>query len=204
MRASAPPRRLLAFDLETSGLDPKKDAIVAAGGVPIEDGAIRWGGRFRELVDDPRSVRPRDPGALAAHQLLPSEQRGGVALPALLERIGGELESGGVLLVHGAAIERGFLDAAAKAAGRPRLALRTVCTLAYLRAIDRHRHHLADRLPAAARAHATLPVALAPARSLFSLPAYPAHDPLFDALGAAELYLLLLRRFPELHPGIAA
>ena len=204
MRASALPRRLLAFDLETSGLDPKQDAIVAAGGVPIEGETILWGGRFRDLVDDPRSIRPRDPGALAAHQLLPSEQRGGLALPALLDRIAGALESGGALLVHGASIERGFLDAAAKATGRPRLSLRTVCTLAYLRAIDRHRHHLSDRLPATARSLATLPAALAPARALFALPAYPEHDPLFDALGTAELFLVLLHRFPELHPGVVA
>jgi DNA polymerase-3 subunit epsilon len=204
VRDSVPPRRLLAFDLETSGLDPRRDAIVAAGGVPVEDGSIRWGERFHALVDDPRSVRPRDLGALAAHQLLPSEQRGGLALPALLDRVGAELATGSALLVHGASIERGFLDAAAKAAGRERLALRTVCTLAYLRAVDRHRHHLADRLPAAARAHAALPTALAPARALFALPAYPEHDPLLDALGTAELYLLLVRRFPELHPGVSA
>jgi DNA polymerase-3 subunit epsilon len=204
MRASEIPRRLLAFDLETSGLDPRRDAIVAAGAVPVVGGSILWGGRFRALVDDPRSVRPRDLGALAAHQLLPSEQRGGIALSELLERIGAELAAGGVLLVHGASIERGFLDTAAKATGRPRLPLRTVCTLAYLRAVDRHRHHLTDRLPAAARGHATLPAALAPARALFALPAYPEHDPLYDALGTAELYLLLVHRFPELHPGIAA
>lgn len=204
MRDTAPPRRLLAFDLETSGLDARKDAIVAAGGVPVEDGTILWGGRFRALVDDPRSVRPRDLGALATHQLLPSEQRGGLSLPALLDRIEGELAAGGALLVHGASIERRFLDAAARATGRKRLALRTVCTLAFLRAIDRHRHHLADRLPVPAKALAVLPAALGPARALFELPAYPEHDPLFDALATAELYLVLADRFPELHPGVEA
>jgi DNA polymerase-3 subunit epsilon len=204
MHAPLQPRRLFAFDLETSGLDARRDAIVAVGGVPIEDGTILWGGRFRAMVDDVRAARPRDLDALAAHQLLPSEQRGGLPVAALLDRVAAELAAGRALLVHGASIERSFLEAAAKSAGRPKPPLRTVCTLAYLRAIDRHRHHLSDRMPAAARSLASLPTALAAARALFALPSYPGHDPLFDALATAELYLLLAGRFPELHPGVAA
>ncbi len=202
MADPAPPGRLLAIDLEATGLEPRQDAIVAVGWVPVEDRTILWGSAFRALVDDPRSLRPRDLGALATHQVLPGEQRGGLGLAALLELVERHLAAGAVLLAHGASIERGFLAAAALATGARPPALRTICTLAYLRAIERVRPHVADRLPAGAAQHAAIPTALTPARTFFGLPAYPEHEPLFDALGAAELYLLLSHRFPELHPRI--
>lgn len=202
MAEPTPPARLLALDLETTGLEPRRDAIVALGLVPVEERTILWGRAYRTLVDDPRSLRPRDLGALATHQVLPAEQRGGLGLAALLELVELRLAVGTVLLAHGASIERGFLVAAAQALGLRPPALRTVCTLAYLRAIERVRPHIADRLPAGAARHAEIPTALGAARGFFGLPAYPEHDPLYDALGAAELYLLLSQRFPELHPRV--
>lgn len=94
--------------------------------------------------------------------------------------------------------------AAAQALGLRPPTLRTVCTLAYLRAIERVRPHIADRLPAGAARHAAIPTALGEARGFFGLPAYPEHDPLYDALGAAELYLLLSQRFPSFTPAFRA
>jgi DNA polymerase-3 subunit epsilon len=200
---SAPaPARLLALDFETSGLDARRDALVAVGTVPVVERTIRWGEAFRALVDDPRHARPRDLEALAAHQVLPSEKGGGIGLVELVDRLAAATAAGWVLLVHGAVIERAFLGAAARAVGRsaPRVAI--VDTLEYLRAIGRVREHLVDRLPSEARRHSELPTALAVARALFGLPPYVEHDPLLDALGAAELYLLLSCRFPELHPNV--
>jgi len=211
MSRSDPPARLLALDLETTGLEPKRDAIVALGCVPVEERTIYWGRSRRVLVDDPRSLRsPRSPrplrpselAALAVHQVLPGEQRGGLGLRALVDFVAAALAGGAVLLAHGAAIERQFLAAAAAHVESPPLALRTLCTLAYLRAIEGVRPHIADRLPPGAARHAAIPTALSPARGFFGLPPYPEHDPLFDALGAAELYLLLSQRFPELHPRV--
>ena len=202
MAEPAPPGRLLALDLETTGLDPRRDAIVAIGCVPVEERSILWGRACLALVDDPRSGRPRDLGALGTHQVLPEEQRGGLGLEALVELVAEHLDGGAVLLVHGAAIERGFFEAAARAVGRRPLALRTLDTLAYLRAIERVRPHIAERLPAGAARHAEIPASLGAARAFFGLPSYPEHDPLYDALGAAELYLLLSQRFPELHPRV--
>ena len=51
MANSAPPGRLLAFDLETTGLEPRRDAIVAVGCVPVEERTILWGRAYRALVD---------------------------------------------------------------------------------------------------------------------------------------------------------
>lgn len=201
--ATAPaPDRLLALDFETSGLDARRDAIVAVGTVPVVGRSILWGRAFRALVDDPRHERPRDLEALSAHQVLPSESSGGVGVAAIVERLAAAVDDGWVLLVHGASIERAFLGAAAKAVGRPVPRVATLDTLEYLRAIDRVRAHVVDRLPPEARRRGELPTALAPARALFGLPRYTEHDPLLDALGAAELYLLLSHHFPELHPEV--
>jgi DNA polymerase-3 subunit epsilon len=196
------PHRLLALDFETSGLDVRRDAIVAVGTLPVVGRSILWGGAFRALVDDPRHLRPRDLAALSAHQVLPAEKSGGAGLAEIVERLAVAVEEGWVLLVHGASIERSFLGAAAKATGRPLPRVTTLDTLEFLRAIDRVRAHVVDRLPPAARRHGELPTALAPARALFGLPRYTEHDPLLDALGTAELYLLLSCRFPELHPDV--
>lgn len=197
-----PPRRLLALDLETSGLDARRDGIVAVGWVPVDDATIHWGSAFRALVDDPRPQTAGGQRSLAVHQILPSEARRGIGPGELIERLLKQIEAGRVLLVHGASIERAFLAAAARRLGLAAKAWPAVCTLSYLRAIDAVRLHVKDRLSAAARRAPHVPTVLAEARRFFDLPEYPAHDPLLDALAAAELYLLLARRFPELHPKV--
>lgn len=201
-RGVDPPRRLLAFDLETSGLDARRDGIVAVGWVPIDGATIRWGGAFRALVDDPRPNTPGAERSLGIHQILPSEASGGLGPRELIERVLDELQSGRVLLVHGASIERAFLAATAARAGLPAATWPAVDTLAYLRAIEAVRLHVQDRLGESNRLARHVPTVLAEARRFFDLPEYPAHDPLLDALAAAELYLLLARRFPELHPKV--
>ncbi|HSF40703.1 MAG TPA: 3'-5' exonuclease [Thermoanaerobaculia bacterium] len=201
-RRQLPPPNLLAADFETTGLDPRRDAIVAAGLVPLRAGTILWGERFYTLIADPRLQRPRDPEALAVHQILPAETEGGATLGDLLASLRAALDAGSVLLAHGASIERKFLAAAARHQGEPEIRPAWLDTLDFLRSIDRHRTHLASRLPAAAPRHASIPTVLAEARAFFGLPAYPAHHALYDALGTAELYLLLAGKFPELHPRV--
>lgn len=195
-RRPAPPAELLAVDFETSGLDPRRDAILALGLVPLSAGTIRWGERFYSLVADDRLTRPRDPEALGSHQILPAETRRGIPLGELIER----LEAAGrPLLAHGAAIERRFLAAAARHLGRRSWRPPVVDTLAFLLAIHDHRQHLTDRLPGRPPGDA-IPTRLDEARAYFGLPAYPPHHALYDALAAAELYLLLGKKYPELAP----
>lgn len=199
-RRPLPPPSLLAADFETTGLDPRRDAIVAAGLVPLRAGTILWGERFYTLIADPRLQRPRDPEALAIHQILPAETQAGATLGDLLTVLHTTLGAGSVLLAHGASIERKFLAAAARHEGGSAPHPAWLDTIDFLRSIDKHRAHLAGRLPAAARQHASIPTVLTEARAFFGLPAYPAHHALYDALGTAELYLLLAGKFPELHP----
>lgn len=197
-RRPAPPTVLLALDLETSGLDPRRDVVLSAGLVPVDDGAILWGQRFHAYVANDQD-RPRDAEALAVHQILPSETRQGLGLAALLDHLDHALGDRGAFLVHGGGIERRFLHAAAKALGRSAPRLPMLDTLPWLLELETHRHHLSDRLPRD-RARQPVPSTLEAARAYFDLPPYPPHHALLDALATAELYLLLHRRFPELAP----
>jgi DNA polymerase III epsilon subunit-like protein len=194
------PRRLLAFDLEATSLDARGGRIVAAGGVPLDDGTVVWGEGWETDVDDARPNALLEGGALATHLILPDRARAGLPLAALIERLADVVAEGRVLLVHGASIERRFLAQVAPKRRWPMLD-----TLAYLRAVDAVRAHVVDRLPRTSRggvATTPLPTALTEARRFFGLPDYPPHVPRLDALAAAELYLLLSRRFPEMHPRV--
>ena len=55
-----------AVDLEMTGLDPRRDEIVAIGAVPIQDGRIRLGGGMYTLV---RAAKRSEVGAVLVHKL---------------------------------------------------------------------------------------------------------------------------------------
>lgn len=192
--------RWVAFDLETTGLDPRRDGLVALGLVPVSAGRVRWGERFYSLIADPRVSRPLGGEALGTHQILPAEARRGLPLAAALDRLETLMAAGAAFLVHGAGVESRFWRAAARFLGRRGAPGPMLDTLDYLLRLERHRLHLGSRLPAAGRV--AVPTLLAQARAFFGLPPYPAHHALTDALATAELYLLLARRFPELHPSL--
>lgn len=176
-----------ALDLETGGLDPRRDPILAVGMVPIRHGTIRLGEAFRTLVR-PEDGKQIDPESIRAHQLVWGEVREAPALSEVLPEIERRLRDDAVLLVHHRALELGFLKRAFK---RYRLhwphpdVVDTTTLLLRLAERERRRH---PELPA------DPPVLnLARARRDRGLPEHPAHDALSDALATAEL-LLVLRR----------
>lgn len=170
-----------ALDLETSGLDARRDEILAVGMVPIRGGTIRWGERFATLV------QPVWPGAsigsgLGVHHLLPGEVAGGLTLAAALEQVLLRLDEG-VLLVHFAALDVEFLRRACQICGRAWSRPRVVDTVRLLEQMARFEY------PKPAPA-----TNLAAARARFGLPAADEHDALADALATAELFLVLRQR----------
>ena len=169
------------LDLETSGLDPRRDEILAVGMVPIRAGGIRWGERFATLV------QPVWPGAalgegLGVHHLLPGEVAGALALAAALEQVFLRLDEG-ILLVHFAALDVEFLRRAAAACGREWPRPRVVDTVRLLEQITRFEY------PKPA-----LESSLGAARARYGLPPAEEHDALADALATAELFLVLRHR----------
>jgi DNA polymerase III subunit epsilon len=177
----------LALDLETSGLEPRDDEILSLAMVPIRGGVIRCGERFASLV------RPADPAGLSqeglrAHHLLPADLAAAPPLAELLPEVDRRLRAG-VLVLHHAPLDLGFLRQAWRAAGRPwpRPRPQVVDTVVLLRRLELRQHLLTPH-------PAPLPAALPAARAALGLPAYPNHDALIDAVATAELFLVLRAR----------
>ncbi len=167
--------RLLAVDVETTGLDPNRDQILSIGFVPVDGLDISLAGAGRVLVrpngevgDSARIHGLTDDALADAHS--PAD-----ALDVLFAALGGR-----VLLAHHAGIETGFLGRACNTmyGFRPRFAVVDTMTLQF-RLLSQG---FDDEPPPGS-------LRLWAARSQYGLPRYPAHDALTDALACAELYL---------------
>jgi len=176
-----------ALDLETGGLDPARDPILAVGMVPIRAGVIRFGDRFETLVRPPASASITQ-DSVRAHQLVPGEVSGAPPLSDVVARIDGKLreDPGAALLVHQASLDIRFLRRAYKAASRSWPRPRVVDTVDLLvRAAKKARFIRPDAQYAEPVLNLTL------ARKRLGLPDYGAHDALTDAISTAELFLVL-------------
>jgi DNA polymerase III subunit epsilon len=173
-----------ALDLETGGLDAKRDAILAVGMVPVREGTIRLGEAYDTLVR-PLQGEDIDPASIRAHQLVPGDVAAAPPLALVMAEVDRRLAEG-PLLVHQRAVDVPFLRRAYRASGlrwpRPRV-VDTVDLLARLekkkRFIDPASH---DREPT---------WNLGEARRRLGLPDYAAHHALTDAIATAELLLVL-------------
>jgi len=176
-----------ALDLETGGLDPRRDPILSVGMVPVRAGGIRLGEAFASLVR-PEEAKEIDPSSIRAHHLLPGEVRGAPPIDTVLGEVDRRLHEG-ALLVHHAPLDVGFLRRAYRRLGRRWPDPPVVDTVALL-------------LKAAKRARFLDPDApdhepdlnLLAARRRLGLPDYGQHDALIDAIATAELFLVLRRQ----------
>ncbi|WP_374763438.1 3'-5' exonuclease [Yunchengibacter salinarum] len=185
---ACPANRLaaLALDMETTGLDPKRDSLLSVGHVPLDGRMITLGGAARFYV---RPHRALDGVNVAIHGLTDSVVAEGIEPTLALTRLFTAL-SGRILLAHHADLEVRFLQCMAQHLWglTPPMAALDTLTLA-------RRHPRID------------PETLGPGdlklgslRARFHLPRLQAHEALADALGAAELFLALTagRRSPPL------
>jgi DNA polymerase-3 subunit epsilon len=173
-----------ALDLETGGLNPKRDPILAVGMVPVRGGTIRIGEAYRTLVR-PREGMQIDPESVRAHQLVWGELREAPLLVDVLPEIDRRLKEG-VLLVHHRAVDEGFLRRAYAHHGLPWPRPEVVDTVTLLARISARERRRRPELPEDRRA-----LNLTHARLERGLPDHAAHDALSDALATAELFLVL-------------
>jgi len=167
---------LLAVDLETTGLDPRSDHVLAVGWLPVTDRQVVLAGAREAMVRPPTGV---DVGASATvHRLTDDTVAGARALADVLPDLLAALH-GRVLLAHHAPIELGFLARAAQEAYDATLPLTAVDTMALQRHLVFGRH--AEIRPGSLR--------LDEARRHFGLPRYGAHSALTDAVATGELLL---------------
>jgi len=175
-RTPVPDVAFLAVDLETTGLDPRRDHVLAMGWVPVIDSEVVLRDAREVLVRPPAGVSVgesanihglTDDGLVDASDL-------GDALSELLEALRGR-----VLVAHHAPLELGFLTHAVRAVYRARLPVTAVDTmqLQYRLVVGPH----GDVASGALRLDA--------ARRHLHLPRYTAHRASIDAIATAELLL---------------
>jgi DNA polymerase III epsilon subunit family exonuclease len=108
-------RRFVAIDLETTGLDPRRDAIVSLAAIPFLDGAPASG--YVTLVDPGRAIPPE---STAIHGLTDGMVRGAPPLEHVLRGAEAVID-GAVLVGHNVGFDAAVLARARRARGLPRL-----------------------------------------------------------------------------------
>lgn len=182
--------RLLAVDIETTGLDPRRDRVLSIGWLPVDGGRVVLGGAGQVVVRDEGGIGGVGQSA-TVHGLTDDRLAGGVALEDAVARLL-EALAGRVLLAHFARIETAFLGAACERAWGAGMPCVVVDTL------DLERRAVAGGWGSEPEGGA---LRLWTARERRGLPVYRAHEALTDALACAELYLAqraeLQARSPE-------
>ena len=166
--------RWCALDLEMTGLDPRREEIIAIGAVPIDEGRIVLGGGLYTLV---RTTRRSQHGAVLVHKLRVPDLADAPPLEEALDRML-EMLAGRVPVFHTAAIERGFLER--KFAGRHVRLPEAADTEALGRAWLRHRDGSAPE-----------GISLGRLARVLGQPAETPHHALGDALTTAKAFIAL-------------
>jgi DNA polymerase III subunit epsilon len=167
--------RLLAIDIETTGLDPLRDRVLSIGWLPVDGGRVVLGGAGRVVVHDAEGVGR----SATVHGLTDDQLAGGVAVEAAVSRLLAAL-AGRVMLAHFARIETEFLSAVCEKAWGAALPCVVVDTF------ELERRAVAGGWGSEPARGA---LRLWTARERRALPVYRAHEALTDALACAELYL---------------
>lgn len=166
--------RYIALDLETSGLDPKSDQILAIGWVVIEPPIIDYQ-QAHYFVTQAQPDLKQSP---VVHGLVRRDFADATPPEQALERLATMLE-GAVLVCHHVQFDWKFLQHLAKQHQIKLQPLAKFDTLTFEAArLRKQQHHIA-------RGSLTL----AACRERFGLPSYEAHHAFIDAVACGELFL---------------
>jgi DNA polymerase-3 subunit epsilon len=171
-------------DLETTGLDLKRDDIVSYGAVLVREGRIIVGTSVYGLVRPRTALTER---AITVHALTAADL---ASAPPLSQCAGqlAELLQGRVLVAHAAWVERAFIARALREGG-VRLDGPVIDTAA-----------LARETRAAALGEDDSEPGLEPLAAALGLPVHTPHHALGDALTTAGVFLALVSRLDAREP----
>jgi DNA polymerase-3 subunit epsilon len=165
----------LAIDLETTGLDPKRDDILSVGYLTMKGNRIDLGSARHRLV---RTARAIPEASAIIHQITDDQAaQGGLLDDVLAELL--ETMAGKVMIAHHALVETSFLSDACQRVYGVGLTVPVIDTQALAKRTF-ERRHIAFK-GSDLRLHAL--------GERYHLPRYGAHNALSDALAAAELFL---------------
>lgn len=185
--------RNLAFaviDVETTGLDARRDALLAIGLHEIVGARVVLEHSWYTLIRPPENA-PVRPDAISAHGLLFADladaQPEAAVLPELLQRLIGR-----VLVVHVADVDVAFLNTALKRSYGVELRGPAIDTARLAVSLHQHRQLMSGS------ADMTLPeIALRGLACQAGLPDYAEHNALNDALTTAQLFLVQATRMEQ-------
>jgi DNA polymerase-3 subunit epsilon len=172
---------LLALDVETTGLDSRRDSIVSLGLVPFDLRRIRCREASYWVVKPMCELSSQ---SVTFHHITHSDIHSAPRLDAVLEHLLTAM-AGKIMVVHYRPIERDFLDQALRHLLGEGLQFPVIDTM-QLEA----RLHPRKRRPGWLRQlleQQTVSIRLADSRLRYGLPLYQAHHALTDALATAEL-----------------
>ncbi|SDT16917.1 DNA polymerase-3 subunit epsilon [Halopseudomonas litoralis] len=172
---------LIALDIETTGLDARRHAIVSIGMLPFTlrraDCSRAW---YQVVRPHGRLVEE----SVAFHRITHSEIRQAPRFVAVLEQLLEQL-AGKVVVAHYRHIERSFIDEAVRHELQEGLLFPMIDTMELEARLHPQRQpgwllRVLGRQPISIR--------LADSRTRYGLPLYQAHHALTDALATAELF----------------
>jgi DNA polymerase III subunit epsilon len=99
--------RFIAVDVETTGLDPRRDEVISFAAVPVEGGRIVAGQAVRGLV---RPAAPLSPRSIEIHGLRAQDLAAAPPPPQALAPLMRAMRDR-ILVAHVARVERAFLRA---------------------------------------------------------------------------------------------
>lgn len=183
---------LLAVDVETSGLDPRRDRLLSVGFVPVDGGRVVLGGSGSLLLRPEGAERDGGVGQSATlHGITDDDVADGVGAREALDRVFDAL-AGRVLLAHYTRMETEFLSSLCERVHGVRPPFVVVDTL------DLHHRVLRGGIGMGFTPEPSPgELRLWAARERYGLPRYRAHDALVDALACAELYLAQVGELSE-------
>jgi len=166
---------LLAVDLETTGLDPRRDEIVSAGWVQVKGGRIVLSSARQRVIQPERALSA---SSVVIHGISDDQAAKGLPLEVVLQELLSML-AGAVLVAHHAPMDAAFIHAACRRCYGASWAGPSIDTLGLLERVFRR----------SAQPVLQGGLQLGAARGYYGLPAYPEHEALWDAVSAAELWL---------------
>ena len=183
-RARCRDLEIVALDLETTGLDPRRDSILSAGLVTVQGMSVRLDTAWHRVVQVEHAIAE---ASVVIHEINDYHAAAGLplaeVLPELLQRLAGR-----VMLVHYKNIEQNFIDAACRRLFGAPFVIPTIDTLALAARVFERRNHTVQAGD----------LRLVNLRPRYNLPRYKAHNALSDALATAELFLAMAA---EMDPG---
>jgi len=175
LRGSWRAARYCAIDVETTGLDLRRDSIVSIGSVGISDGRIVCSDTYYSLI---RPACQVSVASMRIHCLRPADLENAPAARDVGQEIARKL-AGRIVIAHAAWIERAFLSRLLRQAGL-RFAAPMIDTAALARALGYAQGGSRGREPSLEFL----------ARQL-ALPVYAPHHALGDAVTTAVVFLAL-------------